>query len=88
MTNAVHDAFAHERLAARQANVLEPHFGSNLDDGFYLFQSQDVLVRKRAHAFFRHAVDAPQVAAVGERNPQVVYSPSVGILHKAPFVLV
>ena len=63
----IHHAEAHERLAARQADAADAHARRHAHRLLDLLDAQDVLVRERLHAFFGHAVDAAEIAAVGER---------------------
>ena len=74
-------ALAHRRLAAGKANAFDTDARSDANRLLNLFDAQDVEVGKLLHAFFGHAVHAAEVAAVGERNPQIVDCAAVAVLH-------
>ena len=85
VAHQVDHAQAHERLPARQADAADAHAGGDahgLDD---LLDAQDLLMRELLHAFLWHAVDAPEVAAVRERYPEIVDDAAMRVFHMPPF---
>jgi hypothetical protein len=67
----------HRRLATGEADAVDPvlldeQTGEPLD----LLEGEDLLAGQPLHALFGHAVRAPEVAAVGDREAQVaVHAP-------------
>jgi hypothetical protein len=68
-------AGAHRRLAAGEAELAEAELGRQADDAQQLVVGQQLVLRGELHPGGGHAVDAAQVAAVGQRDPQVVDPP-------------
>ena len=62
---------AQERLAAGQAQPVHAERDEDVDERADLLEVQDVLARQPGVVLLRHAVRAAQVAAVGDRQPQV-----------------
>jgi hypothetical protein len=74
------DAAADQRLASRQADgadaaLLHQQPGKAAD----LLEAQHVLAREPGQALSGHAVDTAEVAAVRDRDPQVVGHPAEGV---------
>ena len=71
---------AHERLAAGDAELLDAERHERLRDPRDLLEAEQLLAVEEAvgaaEDLLRHAVDAAEVAAVGDRDPQVVQRPS------------
>ena len=49
-----------------------------------LLDAQDLLMRELLHALLWHAVDAPEVAAVRERYPEIVDDAAMRVFHMPP----
>jgi len=47
-------------------------FGGGLGYRIYFLVGEDIIMGHQRNAIFRHAVNAPQVAAVGYRDTQIV----------------
>ncbi len=77
-----HDAAAHQRLAAGDANLAraEPHEGGAQPVEF--LQRQQILLGQESHVL-GHAIDATKVAAIRHRNADVGYGASKGIDERA-----
>jgi hypothetical protein len=65
-----HDAAPHQRLTAGQAQLSDAEPDERAAHAVELFQGQQLGFRQEGH-LFRHAVDAAEVAAVGDRNAQI-----------------
>ncbi len=72
LRHQVDDPPPDQRFPAGQADVDQAHLDRHAHDAHDLFIAQDALVRDLGHAVVGHAIDTAQVAAVGDRNPQVV----------------
>ncbi len=70
---------AHERLAAGQPHVVDAHPGKQRDQPRDLLERQDRGSLQPRQPFRRHAVLAAEVAAIGDRYPQVADQPAVAI---------
>jgi hypothetical protein len=67
----------------------DPHLGNAKCHGFAhyghdLLEAKDVLVVEQLNPFGRHAIGAPEVAAVGDRDAQVA-DPAVKSVVHVPF---
>ena len=66
---------AHEGLAAGDADLLDASFDEDTCDPLDLLERQKLLASQElvlaAEDLLRHAVDAPEVAAVGDRDAQI-----------------
>ena len=62
---------ADERLAAGQPHVVDPHRGQHADETANLLEAQDLLALQPGEPLGRHAVLAAEIAAIGDRHPQV-----------------
>ena len=69
------DPRAHQGLAAGQADLADALVDRGRREALDLLEGEDLGVAPR-HALGRHAVDAPQVAAVGDGDAQVVDAPA------------
>ena len=74
------DLDPHERLTAGDADcaytvALDEDPGQPRD----FLESEQVVPRQPLQTLRRHAVDAAEVAAVGDRDPEVVRDPAVGV---------
>src|SRR4029077_7751453 len=74
------DVPAHERLAARDAHGAHTEPGEDADDARDLLEAQELAALEEgvvpAEDLLRHAVDATEVAAVGDRHPQRLERPA------------
>ena len=81
------DVLAQERLAPGEAYFLDAEGGEDAHESRDLLERQDLgAFEKRvilAEYFLWHAVDAPEVAAVRDRNAQVAQRPAEGVLDVA-----
>jgi hypothetical protein len=64
----LHDAPAHQRLAARDADLGDAELQASFGEGEHLLQGEDMALVLELN-ILRHAVLAAEVAAVGNRNP-------------------
>ncbi len=60
-----------QRLAAGEPHLVDAQREEHVDQPCDLFEVQDVLAREPHVVRFRHAVQAPEIAAVGHRQPEV-----------------
>jgi len=65
-----HDAAAHERLAAGQAQLAHAARDERRAQPVQFLEREQIGLGQKVHVF-RHAVDAAEVAAVGHRNAQI-----------------
>ncbi len=79
----VDQAAPHERLPAGEADLAHPEpADADVDQPDDLVVGQHVVVREPLEALGRHAVGAPQVAAVGQRDPEVGRDPPVAVFQR------
>ncbi len=73
-----------EGLAAGEPHLADAQLGGGANDEGQLFVAQDLAMVVLVNALGRHAVDAAQVAAVGDRYAQVVDGPAeiVAVWHR------
>ena len=62
---------AEQRLTTRQPYLVDAEGEKLIDETVDLFELQDVLARQPQVVRLRHAVLAPQVAAIGHGQPQI-----------------
>ena len=62
---------AQQRFASREPDLVDTHVQEHVDEALDLLELEDVLARQPHVVLLRHAVAAPEVAAVGHRQPQV-----------------
>ena len=67
-----HDTLLDQRLSAGQAHLLDALLRGDLGHFGNLFYTQHAIVRFPGHAFWRHAVNAAQIAAIRDADAQVV----------------
>src|SRR5260370_27875305 len=65
-----HDVAPHKRLTAGQAELLDAEPDEGAAHAVEFFEGQELGFRQKIH-LFRHAIDAAEVAAVGDRYAQV-----------------
>ena len=75
-------SFAHERLATREAQMLDAASCSYFHHAHDLFEGEDLVMFAGFNACFGHAVYAAQIAPIGERDAQVVYVASKAVFHR------
>jgi hypothetical protein len=68
----------HERLAARQPNLVNSHRGNDADEFDDFLETQQFALVEECH-FFRHAIRAAQIAAISDADPQIIVSPAEGV---------
>ncbi len=73
------EAPAHERLAPGQAHVGDTHLRQQRHDPGDLLEAEDLLAREPRQPLGRHAVLAAEVAAIGDRHPQVADRPAMPV---------
>ena len=78
-----HDVAAHERLAAGDAQLLHAALDKRRAETVELLQREQVAARQERHVL-RHAVDTPEVAAVGDGHPQVGDVAAVAVAQALP----
>ena len=66
----LHDILPYQRFAAGDANLVDAELDEGTADAFHFFQRQQLRARHELH-LFRHAVNAAQIAAVGDRQTDV-----------------
>jgi hypothetical protein len=60
-----------ERLSARETHLVDAKIEEHIHQPLDFLELEDVLARQPHVLRLRHAVAAPEVAAVGDRQPQV-----------------
>src|SRR5262245_33584851 len=78
---AVHVA-PQERLAPGEPDLVDAQVHEHVGQRADLLEVQDLLARKPDVVLFRHAVCAPQVAAVGDRDPKIPEGPLERVLDR------
>ena len=63
---------AHQRLAAGNAELRDAQRRGHAHETLDLFEAEDLLAFGVLHALFRHAVEAADIAAVGNADAQVI----------------
>ena len=74
------DVGPHGRFAAGQAYLVDAQAGGHLHEEHEFVVGHELMLVAEAH-LLGHAVDAAQVAHVGEANAQVVDASLVGVKH-------
>ncbi len=74
----MHDVAADERLAAGQAQLPHAEANEGRADALQLLEAQDLRLRQEGHVL-RHAIDAAEIAAVGDRHPQIGDPALIGV---------
>ena len=65
-----HDVAAHQGLATGQAQFFHPEPDKRAAHPVELFEGQQLLLGQEGH-LFRHAIDAAEIAPVGDRYAQI-----------------
>ena len=72
-----------ERLAAGDAELLHAELDEHARDALDLLEREELTPRQEAvvvpEDLLRHAVDAAEVAAVGDRDPEIANRPAEGV---------
>ncbi len=76
--NQRHDAFAHQRLSAREAELLHTLVNKGTAHPVQLLQREQVALGQKRHVL-RHAIDAAEVATIRHRHAQIADMPAKGI---------
>src|ERR1700680_4046828 len=63
---------AQQRFAAGDPQLADTQRNGDPHEALDLFEIEDLAALDELHAGFRHAVEAPDIAAVGDTDPQVV----------------
>ena len=74
----------HQGFAAGETNMGDAQGGELLHQPGDLFIGENGAVGETLHARLRHTVDAPEVAAVRDGNPQIVDVPLKLVQHGGP----
>jgi hypothetical protein len=70
----------HGGLAAGEADGLDAEAADeHAGDPLELLEGEDLVARQPPHPLLRHAVRAPEVAAVGDRDAQIAVDPAEGV---------
>ena len=83
MRTSAGDVAAEQRLAAGQPDLVDAERQEDVDERARLLEVQHVLARQPDVVVLRHAVFAAQVAAIGDRQPQVAQRPAEEVIHQA-----
>ena len=70
---------AEQRFAAGQPHLVDAETQELIDEPIDLLELQDVLARQPDVVLLGHAVLAAQVAAIGDRQPEIGQRPLVGV---------
>ena len=73
------EVFADQRLAAGEADAAHADLGGRAHDLGDLLIAEDFRLVDPRQAFFGHAVDAAQVAAIRYRDPEIGNRPMKGV---------
>ncbi len=73
------DVAAHQRLPARQPHLIDAQVHHHADEARDLFKREDLGARQPGQPLRRHAVDAAEVALVGDGDAQILDTPPVAI---------
>ena len=65
-----------QRLAAGETHAIDARAREHVDERAHLLELQDVVPRQPHVLGFGHAVAAAQIAAVGDRQPQIFQRPA------------
>ena len=77
LPDQLHHVFAHQRFPAGQAHTVNPYCCRRLHDLVHFFQRQNISMTEIRNAAGRHAILAAQIAAVCDRNAQIVNVSSI-----------
>ena len=73
-----HQVSADERLAAGQPDLTGPTRDEGAAQALQLLERQEIALRQELH-ILRHAVDAAKIAAIGDRNADIIDMPAVRV---------
>ena len=76
---------AHQRFASGDAQLADPQAGGDTSEAFDLFEVQDFRTADKLHVRLGHAVEAADVAAVGDADAQIVVEAAEGIDEHAAY---
>src|SRR5690606_7531408 len=76
-----HDVLAHQRLTARDPQLVHAFGDKGRAQPVKLLQGQEVLLRQEGHVL-GHAIDAAKIAAVRYGDPQVSHAPPEWVDHR------
>jgi hypothetical protein len=79
-----HDLAAHQRLAAGDPELARALGDEGGAEPVQLLKGQQVLFGQEAHVL-GHAIDAAEIAAVGDRNAQIADGAAEGVDHRLGF---
>ena len=80
-----HDPFAHERLAAGDAQFFDTEPDESRGQPVQLFERQQFFLRQKGHVLC-HAIDAAEIAPIGNRYPQIGDGPCKRINQRGRFL--
>ena len=75
-TDQINDPHSDQRLASRQAHLLDPQPCPQSDHSQNFFVRQDFRMRQLRHARLRHAVSTAKVASIRQRHPHI-FDPTI-----------
>jgi hypothetical protein len=78
---------AHQGFPPGNADFLDPEGYGGAGHALQLFIPENFAVADLGDSLFRHAVPAAEVAAVGDRQTEIVDSPSMAIGHCHRFLV-
>jgi hypothetical protein len=61
----------HQRLAAGQSQLVHAQRGGHAHEAFDFLERENLAPRQEPHIFIRHAIEAADIAAIGDADPQV-----------------
>ena len=64
--------FADQRLTPRDAQLRDSQAGGHPHETLNLFERENLAALHELHATFRHAVETPDITAVGNADPKIV----------------
>ncbi len=73
------EAVPHQRLAAGEPQLVDAHRRHDAHEAFDLLEREDLAARLEAHVLGRHAVEAADIAAIGDADPQVRVDAAEGV---------
>src|SRR6476660_6515138 len=76
-----HQILAHQRLAAGKPHFAHALADENAREPIDLLEREHVLPRQEGGGL-RHAIDAPEIAAVGDRDAQIGDAPAERVDHR------
>ena len=61
----------HQRLAAGQSQLVDAQLRDDANESLDLLERENFVARLELHVFVRHAVEAADIAAIGDADPQI-----------------